>query len=146
MTTLFFIVGILFAIYEFNAFLNPRRELEVMRKIKKDKNYFSSDNGNVSKDERNMGCVIAFIHIFYFLWGIIGVSVSSQWKLFALLLLIGIFRGLLVKIYIKLKLDGGPVDLFTKRIDSIACCAIILEIIFVHFHEFSIMNYISSLF
>ncbi len=146
MTTLFFIVGILFAIYEFNVFLNPRRELEVMWKIKKDKNYFSSDNGNVSKDERNMGCVIAFIHIFYFLWGIIGVSVSSQWKLFALLLLIGIFRGLLGKIYIKLKLDGGSVDLFTKRIDSISCCVIILEIIFVHFHEFSIMNYISSLF
>lgn len=146
MTALFFIVGILFAIYEFNVFLNPRRELEVMRKIKKDKNYFSSDNGNVSKDERNMGCVIAFIHIFYFLWAIIGVSVSSQWKLFSLLLLISIFRGLLGKIYIKLKLDGGPVDLFTKRIDSISCCVIILEIVLVHFHEFSIMNYISSLF
>jgi hypothetical protein len=146
MTALFFIIGILFAIYEFNTFLNPRRELEFIRKIKKDKNYFSSDNENVSKDERNRGCVIAFIHIFYFLWGIIGIAAASQWKLFALLLLIGIVRGLLGKIYMKFKLDGGPVDLFTKSIDSISCCVIIFEIILVHFHEFSIMNYISSLF
>ena len=146
MTILFFIVGILFAIYEFSVFLNPSKELDVMRKITADKNYFSSDNENVSKDERNKGCVIAFIHIFYFLWGIIGITVASQWKLFALLLLIGIVRGLLGKVYKKLKLDGGPVDLFTKSIDSISCCVIIFEIILVHFHEFSIINYISSLF
>ena len=103
MTILFFIVGILFAIYEFSVFLNPSKELDVMRKITADKNYFSSDNENVSKDERNKGCVIAFIHIFYFLWSIIGITVASQWKLFALLLLIGIVRGLIGKVYKKLK-------------------------------------------
>lgn len=146
MTTLFFTLGILFVIYELSVFRNPSIEAKFIDKIRKDKDYFSSDNPNVTQQERNQGCIIVFIQMFYFLWTILGMLISTQWKTFLFIFIVSLVTGLTSKIYQKLKLYGKAIHLFTKRIDALFCIILILEIVLVHFHDFSIINYLLSIF
>ena len=146
MTTLFFVLGALFFIYEFSIFLNPSKEANFIKKIREDKNYFDKDNPNVTKDERNSGCIIAFVQIFYFIWNILGLLMATQWKNFLYLFVFSVIVALVSKIYHKTGLYGKELHLLTKRFDTLVCMLLISEILMVHFHEFSIINYISSLF
>jgi len=145
MTTLFFALGILFVIYELSVFRNPSIEAKFIDKIRKDKDYFSSDNPNVTQQERNQGCIIVFIQMFYFLWTILGMLISTQWKTFLFIFIVSLVAGLTSKIYQKLKLYGKAIHLFTKRIDALFCIILMLEIVLVHFHDFSIINYLLSI-
>ena len=142
MTTLFFVLGIVFIVYELSVLKNPSAEAKVIDKLRKDKDYFSSDNLKVTKDERNKGCIIVFAQMFYFVWSILGILMATQWKSFALIFAVSIIAGLLSKIYQKLNLYGKPLHLFTKRVDSLVCIFLIVEIVWLHFRDFSILNYL----
>jgi len=142
MTTLFFVLGIVFILYELSVFKNPSTEAKVIDKIRKDKDYFSSDNLEVTKDERNKGCIIVFAQMFYFVWSILGILMATQWKSFAFIFVVSIIAGFLSKIYQKLNLYGKPLHLFTKRIDALVCILLIVDIVLVHFRDFSILNYL----
>jgi uncharacterized ion transporter superfamily protein YfcC len=142
MTTLFFVLGIVFIVYELSVLKNPSTEAKFIDKLRKDKDYFSSDNLKVTKDERNKGCIIVFSQMFYFVWSILGILMATQWKSFAFIFAVSIIAGLLSKIYQKLDLYGKPLHLFTKRIDSLVCIILIVDIVWLHFREFSILNYL----
>jgi uncharacterized ion transporter superfamily protein YfcC len=142
MTTLFFVLGIVFIVYELSVLKNPSAEAKVIDKLRKDKDYFSSDNLEVTKDERNKGCIIVFAQMFYFVWSILGILMATQWKSFVFIFVVSIIAGFLSKIYQKLNLYGKPLHLFTKRIDALVCILLIVDIVLVHFRDFSILNYL----
>jgi hypothetical protein len=143
MTTLFFIFGVLVILYEFNTFLDPRKGYKTLKNIEENKEFFTDEN--VPKDLRNQGCIFAFFHIGYAIWGILGLVMASQWVLFSWIFAIGISASILGKIFKKLRIDGSSLHMSIRRIDGIACSLIALEIVLVHFHEFSIFNYLVAL-
>lgn len=143
MTTLFFIFGVFVIMHEIRIIFNPGKEYELYRKFKDDKGFLTDDN--TPKDEKTGGCIYAFFNIFYLGWVIIGSLMASQYLSFLWILAIGIFSFLTNKLYEKLNINGGKLHMFNKRVDALACALIALEIVFVHFHEFSIFNYLFGL-
>jgi hypothetical protein len=139
MTTLFFLFGIFVIMNELQIFINPGFRLKMLNNLKQ-KDFFKSDE--FSKEDKSLGCIYAFFNIFYFIWGAIGLFASYQWKLFLVFFVIGIVTMLASKAFEKFGIYGSKIHLFTLRIDAIICIITTVEISFVHFHGFSIINYL----
>lgn len=125
MTTFFFLIGMIFLVYEFSIILNPSSNLKML-------DYLKSED----KNKKIQGCFIVFFNLFYLIWTIIGMALSHQWKYFALILLIGIFDGILNKIFESLKV-------FMKRLDAIVSCIILFWIFINHFHPGTLIDFLS---
>jgi hypothetical protein len=83
--------------------------------------------------EQKLGCQYVFLLMSYFIWTIIGLTFSSQWAVFGLLMIFGIFIGF-VKGIIKRMPNGESGVIAVKRFDGFVSMLILLYIYFNHFH------------
>lgn len=132
MTSLFFIISILFMFHEIGNALNPSKAVKFLRNAK-NKDFYKSNE--VETSEKLGGCWFAFVQLFYFAWGILGLAFSHQWISFGLLFIIGIIAGLVQKGFRIKELDESRAALFLRRIDSIICSIILLDIFMCHFRS-----------
>ena len=124
MTTFFFLIAIIFLLYEFSIIMNPSGNLKMLDYIKSE-----------DKNEKIKGCFIVFFNLFYLIWTVIGMALAHQWKYFTLILLIGIFFGILNKIFKSLKF-------FMKRLDAIVSSIILFWIFMNHFHPGTLTDFL----
>jgi len=71
--------------------------------------------------------------LLYMVWTIIGLCMSSQWKLFGCLLLIGILKFFVYNFWLA---DKPKAYYRYSCIDSICCIGIMCYILVNHFHHF----------
>lgn len=129
MTTLFYLLTIVFFIYEFSVFTNPKDEMKRMNRMKKDK-FFDNQEGQKSfTSEQKSGCQYVFFLMGYLIWSFIGLTFSPQWIVFGLLIVFGMFISITRK---TMKNNDQIISL--KRFDGFVSMILLLYIYFNHFH------------
>jgi hypothetical protein len=132
MTSLFFLITIAFLFHEIGTAINPSKSVKWLKKVK-DKEYFKSPETETS--EKLGGCWFAVVQMLYFLWCVLGLAFAHQWISFGLLFVIGIFAGLVQKGFRMKGWEESRLALFMRRIDSIICSVILLDIFMCHFRS-----------
>jgi uncharacterized membrane protein YbaN (DUF454 family) len=130
MTTIFFLLAIIFFLYELSGFYNPRRSSEHLKNLKK-KDFFTSDE--IQRDAKLNGCAYAFVNMFYMFWTILGLAFSTQWLSFGILFGLGIVFGMLQKALSMKNLEDSRFSLFLRSVDCLICATVIADIFMVHF-------------
>jgi hypothetical protein len=132
MTSLFFLITIAFLFHEIGTAINPSKSVKWLKKLK-DKEYFKSPE--IETSEKLGGCWFATGQMLYFFWCILGLAFATQGISFALLFVIGIFAGLVQKGFSKKGWEESRLALFMRRVDSIICSVILLDIFMCHFRS-----------
>lgn len=133
MTTVFFLMTIVFFFYEFSVFKSPEDEIKRMKRIKEDKVFDQQEGQKGFTKEQKLGCQYVFLIMSYFIWTIIGLTFSSQWAVFGLLIVFGFFIGF-VKGIVKRIPNGESGVIGVKRFDGFVSMIILSYIYLNHFH------------
>ena len=133
MTTLFFLMTIVFFFYEFSVFKSPEDEIKRLKRIMEDKVFEQQEDQIGFTKEQKLGCQYVFLVMSYFIWTIIGLTFSSQWAVFGLLMIFGFFIGF-VKGILKRMPNGESVIIGVKRFDGFVSMIILIYIYLNHFH------------
>ena len=130
MTTLFFIIGIFYMIWEFFKMTNPGKYTAYFESIEDYNRHLEEDKSNVDF-VKSLGIIAFFIFsLTYMMWGLIGLLASSQTILFAILFGMGLSITFL-KHVLKVKYKNLTVVIC---IDSFISLIIMGIIIYNHFH------------
>jgi len=124
MTTFYFLLSILFVMYEINVLSRTADSLAFAKKMK-DKDFWRSE---IAKDDKSRGCLLVSIRMVFMIWVVIGIALASQWQIFVLLLSASVVHKLISKI--------APEDdlVISKKINAAASIIILLWIFMNHFH------------
>ena len=124
MTTLFFLLTVIFVMYEINVLSKTTDSITFAKKMK-EKDFWRSE---IAKEDKSRGCLLVSIQMAYMVWVVIGVALASQWQIFMLLLSAGVVHKLISKI--------APEDdlVISKKINATASIVILLWIFMNHFH------------
>lgn len=133
MTTVFFLMTIVFFFYEFSVFKSPEDEIKRLKRIMEDKVFEQQEDQIGFTKEQKLGCQYVFLVMSYFIWTIIGLTFSSQWAVFGLLMIFGFFIGF-VKGILKRMPNGESVIIGVKRFDGFVSMIILIYIYLNHFH------------
>jgi hypothetical protein len=124
MTTLFFLLAILFLLYEVYGVINTRSFYEFKKSVA-DKSSFAED--------KSAGCLYLFIVMPYFIWGILGVALSDQWISFVILFAIGIVTSIISNTLKRIGHPDGVAKMLWLKIDALASAIMLADIFMVHF-------------
>jgi hypothetical protein len=143
MTTLFFLLAIIFVFHEFGILTRTEENLKLVKKIR-EKNFFTKkpeveilDEKNPFVDEMNSrelneaksrGCLLITTNMFYLAWTFMGIALAYQWQIFLLLLCNTIVTNMMMKIVA----DDGKI--FVKKFDALVGIVILIWIFMNHFH------------
>lgn len=117
MTTLYFLIGIVFLVYEAYVAINPNDLIESFQK---------SDMKDGSLITLKPLILVGF---FYTIWGVIGMLASSQFILFMILFIIGCLSW----IFKKNATHQQTLNIIVT--DAIACFTIVATIMYRHFYH-----------
>jgi hypothetical protein len=123
MTTFFYLLAIAFLFYEISVISGPIKHFEFLKKIS-NKEIWRDD-----KDFAGKGCVWIIFQLFYIIWAILGFALSSNWKLFGLLLLVSFSRGFLMKFS-----SNRNWKSLLILLDGVVSATVITVIFMKHFH------------
>ena len=133
MTTLFYLLTIVFIFFELTRFKKIERIRLALDLISKKKSE-DPDAEIDPEDEKNLktnGCVYVILALLYLMWSFIGLAMSSNWYLFGALFIIMIFTSLIRKILVKIQ--KSPYN-WISRINSSLSILVLIGIFFSHFH------------
>ena len=123
MTTLFFLIAIVFMMYEISVIKDANKRIQLTDELKNKKFWEESE-----KDLKTKGCLFVGMNMMYFAWTVIGIALASQWHMFVLLFSLGIIEGLMLKVVSK---DDRR---FVKVTDAVLSATALLWIFINHFH------------
>ncbi len=126
MTTLFFLLAILFLLYEVYGVINTRSLYEFKKSVA-DKSKFNSE------EDRSSGCLYLFLILPYFIWGVLGVALSDQWISFVILFAIGIVTSIISNGLKRIGHPDGVAKMLWLKIDALASAIMLVDIFMVHF-------------
>jgi hypothetical protein len=132
MTSLFFFLAIVFFFYEFTTFLNPRKEIDRLKKYSSKE--FLEDKEKPKSESMN-GCLFVTLHMTYLLWTFIGLAFATQWVSFLILVCMGLITGVISTILKRFKLEYSILRKGVKVIDALVCGTVIADIFLVHFNN-----------
>jgi hypothetical protein len=124
MTTVFFLLTILFLLYEVYGVVNTRSLYE-FKKTVADKSSFAED--------KSTGCLYLFIILPYFFWGVLGVALSDHWISFVILFAIGILTSIISNGLKRIGHPDGVVKMLWLKIDALDSAIMLVDIFMVHF-------------
>jgi hypothetical protein len=145
MTTLFFLLAILFIFHELNILTRTEDNMRLVKKIREkdfftkkkpdvqvldgDRNPFSEEMITREHNEtKARGCLLITTNMMYMAWVFMGVALAHQWQIFLLLLSGSVSYSLISKIVSE---DGKIV---MKKIDALIGMIILIWIFMNHFH------------
>ena len=132
LTKIFYLLGIIFFIYEFSVLINPIKNFKFSEELEK---WTKKDKKNIVLDDLKYVLYLFFM-LFYMIWSIIGFG-TSQWFLF-----VGLF-GLSGLDYLLKKIsDNYNYKIFILLLDSLLSVLLLGYIISNHFHHFDLINLI----
>jgi hypothetical protein len=123
MTTLFFLLAVLFMMYEISVIYNAKSRVKLIEELK-NKQFWEE----AEKDLKARGCIFLFMNILYLIWAVIGVALASQWHMFILLFSVGIIEKMMLKIVPVTEKSS------VKIIDATISSLVLLWIFINHFH------------
>ena len=124
MTTFYFLLSILFVMYEINVLSRTADSLALSKRMK-DKEFWRSET---EKDIKSRGCLVISMNMIFMMWTVLGIALATQWQIFMLL-----FSGAIVnKLISKITAENDLV--IVKRIDAVISIVILLWIFMNHFH------------
>lgn len=123
MTTLFFLIAIVFMMYEISVIKDANKRIQLTDELK-NKNFWEESK----KDLKTKGCLFVGMNMMYFAWTVIGIALASQWHMFVLLFSLSIIEGLMLKVVSK---DDRR---FVKVTDAVLSATTLLWIFINHFH------------
>ena len=123
MTTFFFMIAIVFMMYELSVISNAKSRIQLTEELK-NKEFWKE----AEKDIKAKGCMFLFMNMTYFVWAVIGVALASQWYMFILLFSIGIIEKMMLKIV------PNTEKYVVKIVDASISAATLLWIFINHFH------------
>jgi hypothetical protein len=132
MTSLFFLLAIVFFLYEFGTIINPYKDVEKINRY--GDNEYWKDKDNI-KERAKEGCSYMLMHLAYMAWTFIGLAFATQWVSFLILILVGLVAGLVSGLLKRFKLESSRIRIAFKIMDGIICSAIIADIFLVHFQN-----------
>lgn len=130
MTTLFFLLIIPFLLFEINALFNTRKAYEFRKIVATKEAFANGDSG-----DKAAGCLYLTFAMVYFMWGIIGVALSSQWLSFAILLGLGLISALVNKLLLAIGKPDGVLKMLSMKVDAIVSIIMLVDIFLVHFRS-----------
>lgn len=125
MTTLFFLLVIPFLLFEINTLINTKKAYG-FRKTVATKEAFADGEA---------GCLYLTFAMIYFIWGVLGVALSTQWLSFAILIGLGLISALINKLLLAIGKPDGVLKMLSMKLDAIVSAIILVDIFLVHFRS-----------
>jgi hypothetical protein len=123
MTTLFFLIAIVFMMYEISVIRDANKRIQLTDELKNKKFWEESE-----KDLKVRGCLFVVMNMMYFAWAVIGFALASQWHMFVLLFSLSVIERMMLKIVSK------EDRRLVKVTDAVLSAATLLWIFVNHFH------------
>jgi hypothetical protein len=95
MTTFFYLLTLVFWTYEITVASRAIKHLQFLTNLA---NAANRDMWRNDKEFALQGCLWISLQILYLIWSLLGLALSSQWKLFGMLFLISFGKVALIKI------------------------------------------------
>jgi len=128
--TIFILTSLIFLIYEFGILLNPNKIISLRKKLEEVKKLQGEQKTKMSREIISSGFSFIIINLFYFIWCITGVIISTHWYLFAFLIFLSFFSSFINS---QLATLDKP-QLFYKIFDTILSISVIILILLSFFY------------
>jgi len=130
MTTLFFLLIIPFLLFEINTLFNTKKAYTFRKTVATKEAFAEGDSG-----DKALGCLYLTFAMIYFIWGVLGVALSSQWLSFAILLGLGLISALINKALLAIGKPDGVLKMLSLKADAIVSIIMLVDIFLVHFRS-----------
>ena len=130
MTTLFFLLIIPFLLFEINTLFNTKKSYAFRKTVATKEAFAEGDSG-----DKALGCLYLTFAMIYFMWGILGVALSSQWLSFAILIGLGLISALINKALLAIGKPDGVLKMLSMKVDAIVSIIMLVDIFLVHFRS-----------
>ena len=130
MTTLFFLLVIPFLLFEVNTLFNTKKSYTFRKNVANKEAFDNGDSG-----DKAAGCLYLTFAMVYFIWGVLGVALSSQWHSFAILIGLGLISALINKLLLAIGKPDGVLKMLSLKLDAIVSIILLVDIFLVHFRS-----------
>ena len=95
--TQFILISIVFLVYEFGILLNPKKIINLKKKLDEVKNLEGDQKTKMSSEIISSGLSLILFNLFYFSWLIIGLIIYQHWYLFFFIIFLSFFSSFITK-------------------------------------------------
>jgi len=95
--TQFILISIVFLVYEFGILLNPKKIINLKKKLDEVKNLEGEQKTKMSREIISSGLSLILFNLFYFSWLITGLIIYQHWYLFFFIIFLSFFSSFITK-------------------------------------------------
>jgi hypothetical protein len=130
MTTLFFLLVIPFLLFEINTLINTKKAYGFRKTVATKEAFADGEAG-----DKAAGCLYLTFAMIYFIWGVLGVALSTQWLSFSILIGLGLISALINKALLAIGKPDGVLKMLSLKLDAIVSIILLVDIFLVHFRS-----------